>query len=410
MRRADELRVSRFSKQLWFDEVSDALGFARLRAEWNGLHRRSRQSPFLAWEWLYPWWRRVRPTARLRLLTLRDGKGHLRGLLPLCETRSRGAGARRWGFLGDEEVGSDGLDLICLPEDRGAIAERFADLLARHAERFDVLELGDLPGGAPLIDALVRRFPSDRAWVESFPRYRCPRIDLEGSWEDFLKGFGRADNLKRRRRWFDRQEGFFIERAERPAELRGALETFFELHARRWQADGGSQGIASGAVRAFHRDAVALLAESGLVQLYTLRLGEQALASLYAITWDGRFYFYQSGFDPAFSKLSAGLVLMGESVAQSFARGLSTYEFLRGEEPYKFEWASAESRTVGLSIVRKSAAGLRWRVQRRALSRLKAEVRGRVGASRWLALQRWRRQCRIHLANLGCEVTDHAPG
>lgn len=410
MRRADELRVSRFSKQLWFDEVSDALGFARLRADWNGLHRRSRQSPFLSWEWLYPWWRRIEPKARLHLFTLRDGTGHLRGLLPLCEMELRGTGARRWGFLGDGEVGSDGLDLICLPEERIALAARFADLLASHGERFDILELSDLPAGAPLIDALRQRFPEKRAWIESFPRYRCPRIELEGSWEGFLKGFGRADNLKRRRRWFDRQEGFLIERAEQPAALRGALETFFDLHARRWQADGGSQGITSSAVRAFHRDAVALLAESGLVHLYTLHLGDRALASLYGITWDGRFYFYQSGFDPAFSKLSAGLVLMGESVAQSFAQGLSSYEFLRGEEPYKFEWASAESRTVGLSIVRKSAAGWRFRSLQRALAHLKSEVRDKVGAERWQALQRWRRQCQRCLANFGRGAADHLSG
>ncbi len=410
MRRADELRVSRFSKQLWFDEISEALGFARLRAEWSGLHRRSRQSPFLAWEWLYPWWRRIQPRARLRLFTLRDGTGHLRGLLPLCETRLPGTGARRWGFLGDEEVGSDGLDLICLPEERFELAARFADHIARHGERFDVLELGDLPAGAPLIEALCQRFPARRAWVEVFPRYRCPRIDLKGSWEDFLRGFGRADNLKRRRRWFERQQEFSIERAEQPAALRGALETFFDLHARRWQAEGGSQGIARSAVQAFHRDAVALLAESGLVHLYTLHLGERALASLYGITWDGRFYFYQSGFDPALSKLSAGLVLMGESVAQSFAQGLTSYEFLRGEEPYKFDWANAESRTAGLSIVRKSAAGWRWRALRQAVAQVKLLARDSAGPERWQSLQRWRRQCQRCLDNLARSARSHASG
>lgn len=398
MRRVDELKASRFSRQLWIDEVTDPLAFARLRAEWNGLHRRSRQAPFLAWEWLYPWWRRVRPWAALRVFVIRDSTGHLRAILPLCETMCRGA--RRWGFLGDGEVGSDGLDLICLPEERAEMARRSADFLATHAGRFDVLELWDVPEGAPLIDALVRRFSAEDAWVEVAPRYRCPRIDLKGTWEEFLTTFGRADNLRRRRRHFERQESFSIERAEQPAALRGALETFFELHARRWQADGGSQGIRGRDVRAFHRDAVALLAESGLVRLYTLHLDGAALASLYAIDWDGRAYFYQSGFDPAFARLSAGLVLMGESVAESFARALTSYEFLRGEEPYKFEWANAESRTVGLSIVRQSSAGARFRFQKRAVERLKAMARGQTGEADWRTLSRWRRQARHRVEQL----------
>ncbi|MDR0967055.1 MAG: GNAT family N-acetyltransferase [Myxococcales bacterium] len=391
MRRVDERHASRFSKQLWFDEVADAFGFSRLRAEWNGLHRCSRQSPFLSWDWLYPWWRRLSPESALRVFTLRDSAGHLRGLLPLCERRLGLTGARRWGFLGDTDVGSDGLDLVCLPEERSEFAARFADLLVENVARFDVLELLDLPSDTPLIAALRARFPERRAWVEEIPRYRCPRLDLQGSWDEFLQGFGRADNLKRRRRWFERQEGFAIERAEQPAALRGALETFFDLHAQRWQADGGSQGIDRSAVRAFHRDAVALFAESGLAHVHTLRLGTRALASLYGLTWDGRFYFYQSGFDPAFSRLSAGLVLMGETVAHSFQRGLVAYEFLRGEERYKFDWANAETRTVGLSIVPKRLAGVTQRALQMAIARLKGSARSMLGDERWQSLQRWRR-------------------
>ena len=132
MRRVDELKASRFSRQLWIDEVTDPLAFARLRAEWNGLHRRSRQAPFLAWEWLYPWWRRVRPWAALRVFVIRDSTGHLRAILPLCETMCRGA--RRWGFLGDGEVGSDGLDLICLPEERAEMSSRARQL---YLDRYD---------------------------------------------------------------------------------------------------------------------------------------------------------------------------------------------------------------------------------------------------------------------------------
>ena len=409
MRRADELRLSRFTRQLWVDEVTDALAFARLRPDWNGLHRRSGQSPFLSWDWLYPWWRRLGPAARPRIFTLRDGTGHLRGLLPLCETRHPLSGARRWSFLGDAEVGSDGLDLIALPGERALLAARFAELLAEHAERFDWLDLRDLPDGAPLLTELRERFPARGAWVESSARYRCPHLDLTGTWDEFLQGFGRADNLKRRRRWFERQEGFSIDRAERPAALRGALETFFELHALRWQAAGGSQGIATSAVRAFHRDAVALLAESGLVRLYTLRLGARALASLYGITWNGRFYFYQSGFDPAFARLSAGLVLMGETVAESFARGLATYEFLRGEEAYKFDWASGETRTAALSIIRKTPAGLCLRALAQAGERLRQSARDRVGQEKWQALQRWRREGLRRLQGLGAGHIEHLP-
>lgn len=382
--------------RLWIDEVGEGLGFASLRAEWSRLVFKSEASPFLTWEWLYPWWRRVAPEAGLRILTARDERGGLAGLLPLCERRSQVAGleVRRWGFLGcDDWVGSEYLDAVAPRGREGQLASLFAEHLAARRARFDVLELLDLPEGSALGARVLELLAPGALLAERFARHVCPIVETRGDFESYLREVGRADNLARRRKWLVAQPGFAIERTEQPGEVAAAMADFFRLHRLRWERDGGSQGINTAEVRAFHRDAAELLAESGMLRLYTLRLGSQALASVYGIVHRDRFYYYQSGYDPGWTRRSVGLVLLGETLADAFREKRADFDFLRGQEPYKFEWAKkARRRTEGVRIVNRTAAGAAWLAATSGARAVKSAARRLIGDERWEELRRRKRR------------------
>ena len=116
--------------------------------------------------------------------------------------------------------------------------------------------------------------------VERSERYVCPYEPFQAGedFETFLKRTARRDNYLRRRKWLEKQEGYRIERSVKPAELARPMAEFFRLHALRWEGDGGSQGIKGPGVESFHREAVELLAERGVLRLYTMWLGETAVA------------------------------------------------------------------------------------------------------------------------------------
>lgn len=379
---------------LWIDEVSTGVRFAALRREWSELHEASGASPFLAWDWLYPWWRRIAPQARPRVLTARDGDNRLVGLLPLCERRERwaGMGGARLSLMGDAWVGSDFMDLVARPGWEVQVRELVLERLASMAARADVVELLDVEKGNGLGRGLLERLGPSALLAEVEPRSTCPLIELQGGWDSFLKARGRADNLARRKKWLASQAGFAIERAERPSEVRGALVDFLRLHALRWEGDGGSQGIRTASVRAFHRDACSALAESGRLRFLTLKLGGRALASVYGILDRDRFYYYQSGYDPAWARRSVGLVLLGEAIAQAFAEGRAAFEFLRGSEPYKFEWANARRETEAVRLVARSPAGAAFAAAREGRRRVRGALVRLMGESGWRAVQRARRR------------------
>ena len=69
-------------------------------------------------------------------------------------------------------------------------------------------------------------------------------------------------------------------------------------------------------------------------------------------------------------------MLVGETFKDAIAAGLTEYDFLRGTEPYKFDWTSKQRRTVA-GRVHAGGAG-RWLTRGEELARLARQVAARV--------------------------------
>ncbi|MDC0707373.1 GNAT family N-acetyltransferase [Stigmatella sp. ncwal1] len=359
IRESEVTPAPRPSQWLQVDAVLDPAVLAGMRAEWNALLASSNAGIFNSWEWIYPWCRRIAPDRRPMVLTARDRRGTLVGLMPLGFEVRRVLGrlVGRVAFLGETHVGSDYLDVVARRGAEEEVTRAFAQTLRELHGTWDVLDLTDLHEDSLTVKVLREAFPEMEVQVTD--RYICPyeRFEKGESFEAFLKRTGRRDNYLRRRKWLEKQEGYRIERTELPGALAAPMADFFRLHAARWAGDGGSQGIKGKGVESFHRDATQLLAEQGQLRLYTMKVGGQAVASVYGIVHRDTFIYFQSGYDPEWRNRSVGLVLVGETFKDSIESGLTEYDFLRGTETYKSDWAAKQRRTVALRIHAKQGAG-----------------------------------------------------
>jgi CelD/BcsL family acetyltransferase involved in cellulose biosynthesis len=373
----------------------DPARLAALEGEWRALHAAAGASPFLSFEWLSTWWRRFGARRPLWLLEARDGAGALAGLLALSR-RPGLAGVRRWQLLGNGVTGADGLDALARPEDAPAVRALLARALAESAAGWDALELEDLPCGSPLVGALRAAAAPRGIRVRVERRFACPGFAVRGTFEAHLARIRRRETYGRRVRWLARQPGFRIEVATSPGEAGSAMEDLLRLHRLRWAAEGGSYGIPPGAPEAFHRDVAPRLAARGWLRLYRLFVGDAAIAAVYGIELGGRFYYYQSGYDPAWSARSPGLVLVGRTVEDAYARGLTDYDFLRGEEPYKLDWSSDRRETCAVRLrapsLRAGAAGAAEEAYRAVRGVARAVAPERL----WGALRRARRSLEVN--------------
>lgn len=343
--------------------ISDSETFFELRPAWQQLHAASGADLFLTWDWLASWWVHLGGNRELFIMLAHDQDGHLRGLWPLSlEMAWVGfRRIRRLRFLGDDQVGSDYLDVVSEPSWKNSINKAFAATLLDRAKDWDLLDLRDMDqhSGTPgqLLSTLGDAFE-----MRSVEGLQCPgQAFTPGlSAEDFLRRTRRFKNYTRRRNWLQNQPGFTIEICRGGCDgLETAMDNFFRLHRLRWLAKGGSAGIAGKRVEAFHRDAMRRLMVSGQLRLYTLWVAGASVASVYALTGAHTFYYYQAGMDPAWRSRSVGLVLIGETFLDAIRSGYSRYDFLRGEEAYKSDWVGDSRRLVSRRLFAQRGRGAR---------------------------------------------------
>jgi CelD/BcsL family acetyltransferase involved in cellulose biosynthesis len=147
--------------------------------------------------------------------------------------------------------------------------------------------------------------------------------------------------LRRRRRRAERLGEVRFETAgrERVGEIFDAL---LRLHRARW-ALRGKPGVLGGAgIQAFHREALAGLLDRGWLRLHAVHIADRVAAVHYGFLAKGRAYYYVSGFDPEFEKVSPGGLAMEHAIRAALREGAREFDFLRGREPYKYGWGAVD--------------------------------------------------------------------
>lgn len=360
---------------LTVERIKDAARFKALREEWNELLQASSSNClFLTWEWLFTWWKHLSADRRLHIITVRCD-GELIALAPLALR------PRRWRrllpfaaleFLGTGSVGSDYLDI---PIRRGREQQALPVLAAGLAGYKRMLELSQVERTAPRAIELALELKR-HGWIPSRTTTNfCPFINLSGhSWESYLANLGAAHRYNFRRRLKNLTQRFEMrfEQVQSEEQRCEAALLLVALHRKRWRERGGSDALHTSDLVAFHDELSRMALARGWLRLYLLRLDGKPAAALYGFKYNSVFYFYQSGFDPDFSKHSVGMVVMGLAIKNAIEEGIQDYDLLHGYEQYKFLWARNERELVRLELYPPHARGalyrqameLRWNIKR----------------------------------------------
>jgi CelD/BcsL family acetyltransferase involved in cellulose biosynthesis len=375
------------------EKIADLKGSERLREEWNDLLQTSTADClFLTWEWLFTWWRHLGGDRELFIVTVRSGR-ELLAIAPLARRAHRLAGVipvRSLEFLGTGSVGSDYLDVIAR---RGRESEAVRALGEYLASEKLVVEMAQVKSNSGLAAELARELGT-RGWSLAETKTSvCPFIRLSGhSWQSYLATLGSEHryNLQRRLRNAARQFDLRFEQARSEGERREALAILVELHHLRWRDRGGSDGFHTPVLLAFHEEVSRLALERGWLRLFVMSLNGKPVASLYGFRYQHVFYYYQSGFDPVYSKYSVGLLAMALAIKSAIEERAEEYDLLHGDEQYKFHWAKEVRELSRLDVYPRHARarlykGVREtsRAAKRIVRRVLPEtVVGRIAAAR----------------------------
>jgi CelD/BcsL family acetyltransferase involved in cellulose biosynthesis len=79
------------------------------------------------------------------------------------------------------------------------------------------------------------------------------------------------------------------------------------------------------------------MAAEGLGCLYMMEMDGRRVASVFCFDCGDELALYNSGYDPNYAHLSVGLLSKALCLGNAIERGKRRLDFLRGDEPYKYD-------------------------------------------------------------------------
>ena len=291
-------------------------------------------TPFQTPEWLLPWCRGW-SAAGVHVLALWHGQ-RLVGLVP-WRLDTDEAGRRRALLLGAGL--SDYLDALVAPRWWQAAKAPILAHLAELRSRVGFSDAGPLAPDSVLVALLRGR----RAAEPLSPGPVCPALAVAEGCTDLATCLPTSQWKKLRyyRRRLARRGTAEYVRADEQT-LPTQLSALIRLHTARWKERGEAGVLSDPAVQRFHREAASGLLRRGLLRQYVLRLDGRVIAAYYGLHAHGRSHYYLGGFDPAYRKLSPGLLIVGYAFEQAIREQATRFDFLAGQEAYKYAWGARD--------------------------------------------------------------------
>jgi CelD/BcsL family acetyltransferase involved in cellulose biosynthesis len=197
--------------------------------------------------------------------------------------------------------------------------------------RFD-----SLPGEAAV--EVVDAFSATGVSVRSTGHAVAAVVDLAGGYDQYLSDIGKKQRheLRRKRRRYVEEVGELIHETHRGEGW--ALDEFFRLHR---LSDGDKGQFMTSEREQFFR---VLSGQHGWrVDILRVPGVERATAALFSYVDEEGVYLYNSSYDAALSDASPGVAIVGSMIEQACVEGLPRFDFLKGDEVYKFR-LGAEAR------------------------------------------------------------------
>ncbi len=351
--------------------------FLRLKENWDSVYEADPEAQFfLSWTWMSKWLEKLesqwfvlaaRPSAEAPAYT---------GFFPLrLRTKMNKAG----GFFNEVAMAgnrtADYTGFICTPETQNHVIPAFS--IGIQKLNWTVLNLEQLCASEDRFSLFMHHIAQADFDIreidlvntsDSIDNGICPRIDLPSDWETYLKGHLSANTRQKLRRFLRKVEDsdeFRITHAE-SATFERDLEILLRFWELKWR---GRKGRRTESIQNNCRLMLGHAFENDALFLPVLWRGETPLAALATLIdkKKGSLLFFIGARDEAFDNPPPGLVLHAHSIRYAIENGFTTYDFLRGNEPYKYSFGPTERTIRHIVITTKNRQNLGDRLDRRSI-------------------------------------------
>jgi CelD/BcsL family acetyltransferase involved in cellulose biosynthesis len=327
--------------------------FEALQSEWNLLlPHNATDEIFLTWEWQITWWQTYQP-GDLWIIAARDEAGVLVGIAPWFIEHP----ARTVRTIGCVEV-TDYLDVLAAPATREAFYNALADFVVAQSANYCRIDLCNIPEGTPTLDLLPRLLTERGFAVQVKHEDVCPFIALPQDFESYLNQLDKKQRHELRRKMRraenveDETVDWYIVGPQH--DLAAETEKFLRLMAASHQLK--ARFLQDMGNRKFFSAIIKRLAECGWLQLSFLTVDGDPAAAYLNFDFNNRILVYNSGHIPErYAHLSPGIVLLCYTIRHAIEQGRTVFDFLQGNEEYKYRMGAQDRAVMMLEAARQAA-------------------------------------------------------
>ena len=322
--------------------------FEQIRPQWQELLPRAAvNNLYITPAWQELWWESFRNGRNLAGFYQTDAAGAVTAIASL----SRCGGD--YTLVGNSDT-FDYNDFIVAAGSEAAFYPALLDAIAAHGGRR--LNLYSIAEDSPTLTMLPGMASARGYAVDIAQEDVAPRCTLAGGWDDYLAGLTKKDRheLRRKLRRLEGHPNWRWHCVSQPDDAAARMDTFLALMRR---SDADKAEFLTPEREAFFRRMAAVTASAGILRLFFMEMDDQPVAASLCLDYDGVRMLYNSGHDPEYRYYSVGLLLHSLCLRDALERGYRYFDFLRGNEPYKYRLGGRDHRIYRIALERNGEEG-----------------------------------------------------
>ena len=327
-----------------------AATFEELAGDWQRIYdSMPASSAFDSLEWNRVWWTHFGADSKLMLRASVRPNGSASLIAPMKLDSGHDEGVCT--FLG----GTDLVDYLGFKHDDEFRIDDVKNLLQSLYDENDIsaLVLESLPEDSHTIHA-VKEVAGEIGWeLHIWDEGVAPRISLPSSVDEYFSSLTKKHRHELRRKLRRLHNAGEVEQIElkSPDDVANRIGDFIDLH-RGSSID--KQEFMTAERENFFREIAVKLAEMDQTRLNFLNLNGESVATSLAFKVGSTKYLYNSGYEPERAWLAVGLLNHAINILASIDEGIKVYDFMRGDERYKYHLGAVDRRIFTVRLDKRS--------------------------------------------------------
>lgn len=311
--------------------INTSEDFAKLKDNWCDIYRNDKNATiFQSWHWLRGWIDAANADWFILAFKPENKSNYVAFFALYKDVISGKFGKRTIDSIGMAGAPlADYTGLVSFPDYEKHAIESFTNYLLNDT-RWNKLRFREVADRR--VEGIACRINSKRFIV----RYRndtpCPRLILPDSWEKYLSDILEPKFSKKFKSKINKAEkrGCYVTEAN-DENIELYLDYFIKLFEMRWNTlDNQARELLKSTFRwAYY---------GNFLRIHVVWYENDPAAIQVSFIDDKNkiYHYYNGGWDPQFSHLSPGIVLHGHCIKYAIDNGYKVYDFMRGDESYKY--------------------------------------------------------------------------